>query len=118
GCQITWPKGLQYDIRGCRQTPEKLMAVGSLEIERDAAFGGVVIPEGERAFRVRNVVEKRPDTAAGLAPGRGDLDNIGTEIAEELAAKLALFICELENSQASERGRRAFGAVHRSISSI
>jgi hypothetical protein len=48
---------------------------------------------------VGDVVEKRPDPAAGLAAGRLDLDHIGAEIAEELAAELPLFIREFEDPE-------------------
>ena len=75
------------------------MAIGSAQIERDAAFGSIVIPEGQAALGVGDVVEKRPDLAAGLAAGRLDLDHIGAEIAEELPAELTLFVCQFEDPE-------------------
>ena len=67
---------------------------------------------------MRDVVEERPDVARWLA-GRGfDLDHIGPEIAEKLAAELAGFIGKLQDSQACERARHGLGIAHRSISSI
>jgi hypothetical protein len=51
---------------------------------------------------VGDVVEERPDPAAGLAARRFDLDHIGPEVAKKLAAELAGFICELKNSEAGE----------------
>ena len=56
--------------------------------------------------------------AAGLAAGRFDLDHIGPEIAEQLAAELARFIRELQDSQARQRARQRLGVAHRSISSM
>ena len=42
-----------------------------------------------------DVVEERPDLAVGLAAGGFDLDHVGPEIAEELAAELSGFIRKL-----------------------
>src|SRR3954452_11925541 len=83
------PEGFEDDIRIRRETPEQVPAVGGVEVQRDAAFRGVVVPEGQAALGVGDVVEKRPDMTAGLAPRRLDLDHIGPEIAEQLAAELA-----------------------------
>jgi hypothetical protein len=50
-----------------------------------------------------DVVEERSETAAGLSTRGFDLDHIGPEIAEKLAAELAGFIREFENPQPSQR---------------
>ena len=118
GRQEAWPEGFQNDVRRRRQTPEKLAPVRRFQIERDAAFGRVVVPERQTALRVRDVVEEWPDMAAWLAAGRFDLDHIGAEIAEQLAAELALFIGELQDSQACQRARQGCGIAHWSISSM
>ncbi len=65
-----------------------------------------------------DVVEKWPDAPAALAAGRLDLDYIGPEIAEQLAAEMADFVREFEDPKASQRARQSFGRTHRSISSI
>ena len=67
---------------------------------------------------MRDVVEEWPDAAAALATGGFDLDHIGPEIAEKLAAELALFVGELQDSQARQRARQGLGIGHCSISSI
>src|SRR5215472_7990290 len=74
------------------------------------------MPEGQTAFRMRNVVEEWPDAAAGLAARRLDLDHIGPEVPEELAAELAGFIRELEDPEAGQRTLQRLGIAHRSIS--
>jgi hypothetical protein len=61
---------------------------------------------------VGDVVEERPDVAVGLAARGFDLDHIGPEIAEELAAELARFIRELEDSEARQRARQRLGFAH------
>jgi hypothetical protein len=67
---------------------------------------------------VGNILKKRPDMAAGLAPEGFDLDQISPEIAEELAAELARFIRELQDSEARQRARQILVIIHRSISSM
>jgi hypothetical protein len=72
---------------------------------------------------VGDVVEEWPDMPAGL-PTRGfDFDHIGPQVAEKLAAELASFIRELEDSQARQRARQRlglgpWGVAHWSISSM
>ena len=58
---------------------------------------------------MRDVVEKRPDVAARFAARRLDLDHIGAEIAEQLAAELSRFIRKFENPQTRERPRNTVG---------
>jgi hypothetical protein len=105
GRQEAGPEGFQNDVRCRRQAPEKLAAVSSVQIEGDATLGRVVIPEGRTALRVGDVIEERPNMAGGLATGGFDLDNIGPEIAEKLAAELAGLIRELQDSQAQQRDK-------------
>mgnify|MGYP003693567423 CR=1 FL=1 len=104
GRQEARPEGFQNDVRCRRQAPEKPAAVCGFQIEGNAALGRVVVPERQAALRVRDVVEERPDVAAGLAAGRFDLDHIGPEIAEQLAAELALFIRELQDPRGLPAG--------------
>jgi hypothetical protein len=61
---------------------------------------------------MRDVVEERPDPAVGLATGGFDLDHIGPEIAEKLAAELAGFIREFQDSQACQRARQRRVIAH------
>jgi hypothetical protein len=63
---------------------------------------------------VGNVIEEWPDMAVRLATGRLDLDHVGPEIAEKLAAELALLIGEFQNPQPCQRARIA----HWSMSSM
>src|SRR5262249_35085671 len=121
--QEAWPEGLQNDVRRRRQKFKKPSAGGSLQVEGNPALGGIVVPEGQTALRVREVVEERSHPAAGLAAGGFDLDHIGSEIAQKLAAELAFFVRELEDPQARQRARQVLGVgpwsiARRSISSI
>ena len=96
--QEAWPKGLQNDVRIRRQTPEKLAPIRGFQIERNAALGCVVVPKGETALRMMDVVEEWPDMAIALATGWFDLDDVSPEVAKKLAAELALFIRKLQDS--------------------
>jgi hypothetical protein len=97
---------------------EKPTAVCGFQIEGNAAFGRIVVPKGQTAFRVGKVVEERPDPTAGLAAEGFDLDHICPQVAEELAAELAFFIRKLQDSQVCERARQRASITHWSISSI
>ena len=54
----------------------------------------------------------------GLATRRFDLDHVGTEIAEQLAAELALLVGELQNSQPCQRAWQGCRIAHWSMSSM
>ena len=56
--------------------------------------------------------------AARLAARRLDLDDIGPEIAKQLAAELPGFVREFEDAQTREGSRKVLGVAHRSISSM
>ncbi len=68
---------------------------------------------------MRGVVEEGPEMAVGFASGGFDLDDVGPEIAQKLAAELTGFIGELEDSEAGQRARQRLplGILHCSISS-
>src|SRR5262245_21599051 len=108
---------LQDDICCRRQTPKKLSAVLNAEVEGHAALGGVVVPERQTAVLVWDIVEKGPHAARGLAAERLDLDDIGAQITEQLAAELSLLIGQLQNSQSCKRAGLDLRARHFSISS-
>jgi hypothetical protein len=68
-----------------------------LQIERDAAFRGIVMPEKKAPLTMRYVVEKRPYQAGVLPTWRLDLDDIGPQIGHQLATELALLVSQFEN---------------------
>jgi hypothetical protein len=65
---------------------------------------------------MRDVVGKRPDASARLAARRLDLDDVGAEITQQLAAKLTGLVGQLQDAEAGQRARRQ-SLGHRSISS-
>jgi len=69
-----------------------------LQIERDVAFRGVVVPERETPLTMRYVVEKRSYQASVLPTRRLDLDDIRPQVGHQLATELALLVSQLEDS--------------------
>ncbi len=67
---------------------------------------------------MRNVVEKGSDMPAAFAAGGFDLDHIGPEVAEELAAELAGLIGEFEDPEAHQRAGKRRRVTHRRASSM
>ena len=65
-----------------------------------------------------DIVQEWPDVAGRLATGGFDLDDIGPQVAQEFATKLALFVGELQDSQACQWAWQGLGSGHFSISSI
>ena len=49
------------------------------------------------------IVKEWPHAARRFATGGFDLDHIGPQVAHEFAAKLPLFVGELEDAQARQR---------------
>jgi hypothetical protein len=68
-----------------------------LQIERDAAFRGIVVPEKETPLAMRYVVEKRPYQAGVLPTRRLDLDDIRPQVGHQLATELALLVSQFED---------------------
>jgi hypothetical protein len=64
------------------------------------------------------IVEEWPDAAGRLTTRGFDLDDISPQIAHKFAAKLTLFVGELEDSQARQRAWWNLGIGHFNISSI
>ena len=56
-----------------------------------------------------DVVEEWPHAAGRLATGGFDLDDIGPQVAQEFATKLALFVGEFQDSQARQRAWEGLG---------
>jgi hypothetical protein len=68
-----------------------------LQIERDATFRGVVVPEKETPLTMRYIVEKRSHQAGVLPTRRLDLDDIRPQVGHQLATELALLVSQFED---------------------
>ena len=55
---------------------------------------------------MRDIIHKRSDATARLAARLLYLDDVGAEIAEQLAAELAGLVGELQDAQAGQRARQ------------
>src|SRR6266545_497613 len=95
-----------------------MASVRRLQVEGDASFGRVIVPEGQAALRMGNIVKEWPHAADRLATGGFDLDDIGPQVAQEFATELALFVGEIQDSQARQRAWEGLGIGHCNISSI
>jgi hypothetical protein len=65
-----------------------------------------------------DVAEEWPYGAGYLAAGRLDFDDVGPQIAHQLTAELALFVGQLQYSQARQGAKRGLDIGHFSISSM
>jgi hypothetical protein len=65
-----------------------------LQIERDAAFRGVIVPEKETPLTMWYVVEKRPYPAGVLPTRRLNLEHIRPQVGHQLATELALLVSQ------------------------
>src|SRR2546427_255050 len=76
---------LDHHVRAADQLPKDLLALGGLQIDREGPLSAVHHRE-----RVRDVVDDRRNRAHVVAQLRVlDLDDVGTEIAQELRAERA-----------------------------
>ena len=68
--------GIEQDV-GAFQQAQQLVRL-RLDVQHDRFLVAVVVPEEQRAFRARLVVQERADAAGGVALGRLDLDHLGS----------------------------------------
>src|SRR5438270_5939754 len=115
--QMVGPKGLKNDIGRRGQAPKQVAPVRLVDVERYAALRRIVIPERQAAFRVRNIVQERPGAPARLAARRLDLNDVGAEIAKQLAAELAGLVGQLQQAETRQRAGQRQAVAHRIISS-
>jgi hypothetical protein len=76
------------DVAGSDQTAGQFLALGGLQIERDAALGAVTVCEIAAAVDPRLAVLVGPAAAQGIhALVAFDLDNIGAVVGEQLCGE-------------------------------
>jgi hypothetical protein len=82
------PRGTRLDdeIGVAHQRQPHSLAIGGFQIQGDATFVGVRDEPGEAALGVWFIAVKRPEAALESSPGWFDLDDIRTEVGEELAS--------------------------------
>ena len=80
GRHISWRETFQYYIR-CRGEPTKQCPpILIFKVQGHAAFGGVVVPEGETAVTVRLIVEEWSYSPCSLARRWFDFNHVGTKV--------------------------------------
>ena len=97
--------GFDQEVGALDQTAQHRLALGGVEIERDAALVAVVGPPVERALRVRPSSANGPMRRAGEPPGGSTFDHVGAEIAEDLAAQQAALVGQVEDAIGAQHGR-------------
>src|SRR5205814_7186809 len=84
--ESTLRRRLEQDIDLSQKRPELLAVRLPIEIEYDRALAAIVLPEEQRAFRVRVVPVERPDAACRVATWRLDLEHISAQARERQPA--------------------------------
>ena len=99
----TLRRRLEQDV-GLSQKRLELLAIRlPIEIEHDRAFAAIVLPEEQRAFRIRLVLVERPDAACRVATWRLDLEHISAESRERQPAIFRLLVRHLDDPDARQR---------------
>ena len=93
---------IQHDVGGGREPQERLLPVGLVEIDDDAALAEVVVPEMQALLRRRHIPAERPDSPRRFAFRRLDLYDVGAQACEHPAGILSRLVCKLEHSDAVE----------------
>ncbi len=93
---------VEQDV-GAAEQAEHLVAAGrGFEVEHHRFLVAVVVPEEQRAFEPRLVLEERPDPPCGIAFGRFDLDDLGAEPGEQQPGILGALVGDLDHPQPGE----------------
>jgi hypothetical protein len=103
--ELAFRGGLEQDVGARDERAEAVLILLLLEIEHERLLAAVVIPEEERSLRICLVFVEGADAAGGVAAGRLDLDDLGTEARERKAAVLGLLVGELDDAYAGKRAR-------------
>ena len=96
---------LDQHVRGRGESREQIPTVLLGEVERHAAFTGVVEPERQTLLGVWRAVQKRADPPRRVSIRRLDLDDVGAQIAQQLSAHRALEVGQVEHPQAGQCSR-------------
>ena len=101
-CKIPPRTRIQHDVGCGREPQERLLPVGLVEIDDDAALAEVVVPEMQALLRRRHIPAERPDSPRRFAFRRLDLYDVGAQACEHPAGILSRLVGKLEHSDAVE----------------
>ena len=96
--------GLDQEVRARDQSLQQHAALLVTRVERDAALVPGVRPPVDRPIGVRLILEERPELSGGGSAWGLDLDHVGTEVTQDLAAQESSLRREIKD---------AVGAQHR-----
>jgi hypothetical protein len=92
-------EGLNNNICLCRQPFEEVSSFRLAEIKGHATFARVVKPKKQAAVTMGLMVKKRPNCTCRISPWWLDLDDVCTHITEQLGAKRAFEVGEIEDTE-------------------
>ena len=82
---VPFPGAKAFDdhVDRCRQSQDRFSIGRSSQVQNDAAFAGVQVPEHAATLGMRCVVRERPQASRRVAVGRLDLDDVGANVAQQ-----------------------------------
>ena len=103
GIEHVVPGGVDDCIGALDELPPQREAVGSVDVEGDAALARVEVRPVQRAVRVRAVARERPDAPRGRTGGRLDADHVGAGVGQQLPGDLAQ-VTDLDDAESFGAG--------------
>ena len=99
--------GLQHYVGGDGELAQRGRALRRVDVQRYAALVGVEVEPVQAAAGAGLAADERADVAHGVAAGRFNLDDVGAQVGQQLAAIDAHGAGQVEGAVAGERlGRR------------
>jgi hypothetical protein len=104
---------LDEEVGAAREAEQLVTVRAVVEVEHDAALAAREGPPVQRALRVLDVAGERPDATGTRAAGRLDVDHVGAEVAQDLAAEDSAVVGEVEDTARLQHGRLPATAARR-----
>ena len=101
--EVTELKRLDQEVAFGREVGDQRASIGGIEIGGDGFFSGLVCDEIEAPIEPDLIFEERRDAACRASAGRLDLDHLGAQVGENLAAHRALLVGEIEHPKTLEQ---------------
>ena len=94
--------GLDDEVGGLGQSLEDFSAIRGLQVQGNATLVEIGEEPEEGLLGVRDVLVEGTDVAGGVAAGALDLDHIGAEVTQDLAAHEPFLIGKVKHPVAAE----------------
>jgi hypothetical protein len=100
--EVSGREVLEHDVRREREAPREGPPLVGLQVEDDGALRGVVHPELEAGVDALFIAEVGRRVPLPAAPGGLDLDDVGAEVGEQLAAVRTDLVAEFDDANTIE----------------